>query len=96
MMVRWLAAIFLLCISLAGCTLMLTKLAHCSMSPWMKPNGDEVSPDEQLKCTEEAQSKIEGPTITKDELVAKMESCMIEKGYERRSWWQLNDMECKR
>ena len=92
----WLVVILFLCIGFAGCTFVLTKLAHCSVSPWMKPNGDEVSPDEQLECTKEAQDKIKGSTITRDELVAKMESCMIERGYERRSWWQLNDMECKR
>ena len=59
-------------------------IAACSRSPWMKPDGHEVSPQEQLVCTQEVQTQIKGQTPTHDEMVAKIETCMIDKGYQRR------------
>ena len=89
--------IFLLLIGLSGCTtLLLMALKECSRSPWIKSDAHKVSPQEQLACTKEVQAQANGHTPSRVESKAKVESCMIAKGYQRRPWWRLNDMECHR
>ncbi|GJL51305.1 MAG: hypothetical protein NPIRA01_25320 [Nitrospirales bacterium] len=67
-------------------------LTGCSRSAWMKPDGREVSPYEQLTCAEEVREMPGNHALNHDELQPKIESCMEGKGYHRRPWWLLNDL----
>ncbi|GJL61438.1 MAG: hypothetical protein NPIRA04_00920 [Nitrospirales bacterium] len=67
-------------------------LTACSRSAWMKPDGREVSPNEQLACAEEIRDMPENHALSHDELQPKIEACMTGKGYHRRPWWLLNDL----
>ncbi|WP_447971284.1 hypothetical protein [Nitrospira sp. M1] len=67
-------------------------LTACSRSAWMKADGREVSPNEQLTCAEEVGELPENHALNHDELQPKIEACMKGKGYHRRPWWLLNDL----
>ena len=46
----------------------------CSRSAWIKPDGHEVSPTEQLDCAQHAQENSRG------EVLEQLEQCMLNKG----------------
>lgn len=68
------------------------SLVSCSRSPWMKTDGHEVSPTEQLECTNQIQQNSNGEVFEQEVLEQRIEQCMLDKGYQRRPWWLLNDM----
>ena len=67
-------------------------LGACSRSAWMKADGHEVSPNEQLACAEEVRKAPENRALNHDEIQPKIDACMEAKGYHRRPWWLLNDL----
>ena len=69
---------------------------NCSRSAWVNASGERVSPQEQLLCAQAAHKTENGIVTDQDELIANIESCMADKGYERREWWQVSDTECNR
>ena len=70
----------------------LFALSGCSRSAWMKSDGREVAPKEQLACAEEIGGDKANQVLDHDELQPKIEDCMLAKGYHRRPWWLLNDL----
>ncbi|MCA9472500.1 MAG: hypothetical protein MRJ96_16760 [Nitrospirales bacterium] len=79
-------------LSLGLCVVFGVILGACSRSAWMKPDGREVSPNEQLACAEEIREAPENRTLNHDEIQPKIDNCMKAKGYHRRPWWLLNDL----
>lgn len=78
----WLGIGFILCLAISS----------CSRSAWMKSDGREVAPKEQLACAEEVGGATQNQSLDHDELQPKIEECMQAKGYHRRPWWLLNDL----
>ena len=73
--------------------LLCMDLSSCSRSKWVKPDGTPVSGKEQLACAEEIQAKSRGTVLGHNEMMAKVEACMIAKGYEHRPWWSMSDLD---
>lgn len=63
-----------------------------SRSPWMKADGHEVGPREQLECVHQVNQTNKGTVLGQKVLKQRIEQCMLDKGYHRRQWWLLNDM----
>ena len=80
------------CIYLAAELFIVLSLVSCSRSPWMKTDGHEVSPREHLECSQQIQQNSNGEVFEQKVLEQRIEQCMLDKGYRRRPWWQLNDM----
>ena len=76
------ATSFLFCLLVMG----------CSRSPWMKADGHEVPPSEQLECVQEVNRASEGEVLGQDILEQRIEQCMLDRGYHRRPWWLMNDL----
>ena len=72
--------------------LLCMNLSSCSRSKWVKPNGTSVSAKEQLACAEEIQAQSQNKVLEHEEVMAKVEECMITKGYVHRSWWSMKDL----
>ena len=64
----------------------------CSRSPWIKPDGHEVSATEHLECAQEVHQKRKGEELDQKVIEKQVEQCMLDKGYRRRPWWLLNDL----
>ena len=77
---------------LGGMLLLLIISTGCSRSPWMKPDGHELSPTEQLECVRQVQHHSQGEVFEQEVLQQRIEQCMLDKGYKRRPWWLLNDL----
>ncbi len=73
-------------------TIILLAISACSRSAWIKSDGHEVAPAEQLACAEEILETEENQVLDHVELQPKIEACMQTKGYHRRPWWLLNDL----
>ena len=68
------------------------SLVGCSRSPWMKPDGHEVTPTEHVECAKQVQRASKEEALEQDVLALRIEQCMLDKGYHRRPWWLLNDL----
>jgi len=68
------------------------SILACSRSPWMKPDGHEVSPTEHVKCAQQVQQLSNGEALEQVVLTQRIEQCMLDHGYYRRPWWLLNDL----
>ena len=77
---------------LGGMLLLLLISTGCSRSPWMKTDGHEVAPTEQLECVRQVQYHGQGEVFEQEVLEQRIEQCMLDKGYKRRPWWLLNDL----
>ena len=64
----------------------------CSRSPWMKSDGQEVSPAEHLECAKEVQQVSKSEALEQEVLEQRIEQCLLNRGYHRRPWWLLNDL----
>ena len=80
------------CIYLAAGLFIGLSLVSCSRSPWMKTDGLEVSPTEHVECAKQVQQNSKGEVLEQEVLEQRIEQCMLDKGYQRRPWWRLNDM----
>ena len=74
------------------CLMLFLFMCGCSRSAWMKLDGNEVSPKEQLSCAEEIGEAPENRSLDYEELQPKIEACMLNKGYQRRPWWHMKDL----
>jgi hypothetical protein len=71
------------------------SLVSCSLSPWIKTDGDEiheVTPAEQAECVHQVNQASKGEVLDQKTLKQRIEQCMLDKGYHRRQWWELNDL----
>jgi len=76
-----------------GSILLLTFFSNgCSRSPWMKTDGHEVTPREELECVQQVQEHSKGEVLDQEVREQRIEQCMLDKGYARRPWWSLNDL----
>ncbi len=64
----------------------------CSRSTWMKSDGHEAPPDEQVACVQQINRATKGEVIEQELLQQRIEQCMLDKGYHRRPWWLMNDL----
>lgn len=68
------------------------SIVGCSRSLWVKADGHEVSPNEQLECSIHVQEANKSQDyVDQVTLKQQIEQCMINKGYNQRPWWLLND-----
>ena len=71
---------------------LLFSSSGCSRSPWVKPDGHEVSSEEQIECVTLVDRTTRGDNLSQEALQNRIEQCMLDKGYQRRPWWLLNDL----
>jgi len=67
-------------------------LVGCSRSPWVKDDGNEVSPKDHVACAQVVQRESQGEFLENEILTERIEKCMVDRGFHRRPWWQLNDL----
>ena len=68
------------------------SLVGCSRSAWVKTNGQEVLPEEQLECAQHVHQTSKEEIVEQEILEKRIEICMLDKGYKHRPWWLLNDL----
>ena len=75
-------------------TLLLVGISFlgCSRSPWMRTDGKEATPSEELECAKTIQQGARGEVLDQKVMETRVEQCMLDRGYKRRPWWLLNDL----
>ncbi len=68
------------------------SLLACSRSPWIRTDGREATPSDQLECAEQIHKRGEGEALDQETLEKRVEQCMLDRGYKRRPWWLFNDL----
>ncbi len=67
------------------------SLTGCKRSLWIKPDGREVLPREQLACAEYVHQSPKEDIVEQEILEQRIEQCMLDKGYQHRPWWSFKD-----
>ncbi len=75
-------------------TLLLLSLSFlgCSRSPWVKTDGHEATPSDELECVKTVHDQAGDEVLDQDVIETRVEQCMLDRGYKRRPWWLMNDL----
>ena len=84
-------------LSIAALLLLLgLSFSGCSRSAWIRTDvqgvAHEVAPREQLECAQRLQQDTKEWVLEQEIIEQRIEQCMLDKGYQRRPWWLLNDL----